>query len=78
KFGKKVKIVEYHDDLLKLIAAFINPLKADEIVLEDGIVIIKSQDTKTKGLIIGRAAKNLRALENYIRRYMPVQEIKVQ
>ncbi|HME87030.1 MAG TPA: KH domain-containing protein, partial [Candidatus Nanoarchaeia archaeon] len=24
KFGKKVKIVEYHDDLLKLIAAFIN------------------------------------------------------
>ena len=78
KFGKKVKIVEYNTDLLKLITAFIHPLKVDAMHEEDGVVVLESTDTKTKGLLIGRAAKNLRQLEDYIRRYVPaLKEIKV-
>lgn len=75
---KKVKVVEYSDDLLGFIRNFIHPLKVDAMHEEDGIVVLESTDTKTKGLLIGRAAQNLRRLEEYVRRYFPaLKEIKV-
>ncbi|MBN2420696.1 NusA-like transcription termination signal-binding factor [Candidatus Woesearchaeota archaeon] len=78
KLNKKVKIAEFADEMLALIKNFINPLKVDEIYEENGIVILKSSEMRTKGIIIGRNAKNLRALENNIRRYFPdLKEIKV-
>lgn len=78
KFGKKIRIVEFKDSMLELIKSFINPLKVDAIHEEENVVILESTDTKTKGLIIGRAAKNLRALEENIKRYFPdLKEIKV-
>ncbi|HIH39799.1 TPA: NusA-like transcription termination signal-binding factor [Candidatus Woesearchaeota archaeon] len=74
---KKIKIVEFSSDTLKLIKNFIHPLKADNIYEENGIVVLESADSKVKGLLIGRAAQNLRKLEEYIRRYVDVKEIKV-
>ncbi|MEK6886383.1 MAG: NusA-like transcription termination signal-binding factor [Nanoarchaeota archaeon] len=74
---KKIKIVEFNPELIKLIKNFIHPLKVDSITEENGIVVIESSDSKTKGLLIGRAASNLRKLEEYIRRYIDVKEIKV-
>ncbi len=74
---KKIKIVEYSDDKLKLVKNFIHPLKVDNVREEDEFIILESEDTKVKGLIIGRAAQNLRKLENHIRRYFDVKEIKV-
>lgn len=74
---KKIKIVEFNSDKLKFISNFIHPLKVDNISEKDGIVILESHDTKTKGLLIGRAAQNLRKLEEYVRRYYDVKEIKI-
>ena len=74
---KKIKIVEFSGDKFKFISNFIHPLKVDNISEQDGIVILESHDTKTKGLLIGRAAQNLRKLEEYVRRYYDVKEIKV-
>ena len=74
---KKIKIVEFSPDLMKLVKNFIHPWKADNIYEEGGIVVIESSDPKVKGLLIGRAAQNLRKLEEYIRRYIDVKEIKV-
>ena len=74
---KKIKIVEFSSDKLKFISNFIHPLKVDSITEQDGIVMLESHDTKTKGLLIGRAAQNLRKLEEYVRRYYDVKEIKV-
>ena len=74
---KKIKIVEFNPELIKLVKNFIHPLKVDSITEENGIVVIESSDSKTKGLLIGRAASNLRKLEEYIRRYIDVKEIKV-
>ena len=76
-FKKRIKIVEFNSDKLKLITNFIHPLKVDEIKEEDGVVILESADSKVKGLLIGRAAQNLRKLEEHIRRYFDVKEIKV-
>jgi transcription termination/antitermination protein NusA len=79
KFKKKAKVVEFSTNMLTLIKNFIHPLKVENMTEQDNVVVLESTDTKVKGLLIGRAAKNLRALENNIRRYYPdLKEIKVQ
>jgi N utilization substance protein A len=77
KLHKRIKIVEYNPDLAMFIANMIHPLKADSIVQEGKIVTIMSDDTKTKGLLIGRNAQNLRQLEKVVKRYFDIDEIKV-
>ena len=76
-FKKKVKIVEYSDDLIEFVRSYIMPLRADSIREEEDIIIMTSTDTKTKGLMIGKNAQNLRKLEEVSRRYFDVKEIKV-
>lgn len=77
---KKVRIIEFDPDKLIFIQKAIAPLKVSDIEEdpERGIITLKSSDTQVKGLIIGRAAKNLRNLESVVQRYFPdVKEIKV-
>jgi predicted RNA-binding protein Jag len=45
--------------------------------LVNGSVEIEVFDSKTRGLLIGRAAKNLHSLELIIKRYFKFNEIKV-
>ncbi len=74
---KKVKVAEYNPDVCKFVKSLIMPLRAEDIVLEDKIITITGSDTKTKGLIIGRNAANLRKLEEYVKRHFDIEEIKV-
>lgn len=74
---KNIKIVEFNNDRIKFVRNYIYPLKAKSITEEGDIVVIEGPDTKTKGLLIGRQAQNLRALEKVVRRYFKVDEIKV-
>lgn len=75
---RKVKIVEYNDDKIQFIINLIHPLKVVNIEENDeGIITIKGPDTKTKGLMIGARAQNLRATENIVRMYFDCKEIKV-
>jgi transcription termination/antitermination protein NusA len=75
--NRKIKIVEFNPQVEQFIANYIYPLKVAEITLSDGIVLIKDEDMKTKGLIIGRNAANLRHLESIVQRYFDIKEIKV-
>jgi hypothetical protein len=54
-----------------------HPLIVTDVTEEDGIVTIHHDDLQTKGLLIGKNAKNLRNLEKNVRRYFDVKEIKV-
>ena len=74
---KKVKIVEYSDDLIQFVANVVAPIKVKEIVEEDGIVTITPMDSMSRGLLIGRSAVNLRGFENIVKRFYPIKEIKV-
>ncbi len=77
-FKKRIKIVEYADDLLQFVKNMIMPLKVERIEQMDDVVVLSDQDTKTKGLLIGRNAQNLRNLEKSVQRYFPaLKEIKV-
>ena len=74
---RKFKIIEYSENLTVFIKNAILPLKTEAITEEDGVVSLKSSDVKTKSLLIGRNARNLRSLEKVVGNYFPVKEIKV-
>lgn len=75
--NKRIRIVEFNNDLLQFVRNLIYPLAAREIKEENKIVIIAGNDAKTKGLLIGRDAQNLRAYENVVKRYFEIEGIKV-
>jgi len=77
KLNRKIKIVEFNSNKLKFIENMIFPLKAKSITEENDIITILGSDIKTKGLLIGRNAANLRNLETKIGRYYKIKEIKV-
>lgn len=76
-FNRKIKIVEFSSKPEQFINNLIFPIKADEISMADGIVTISAKDSRNKGLLIGRAAQNLRNHEMLAKRYFDIKEIKV-
>ena len=78
KLGRRIRVAEYSDDRLELIRSLVAPLTLVDIREEDGVVYLEGKDEKTTGLLIGKQARNLRNLESMVRRYMPVDEIRVE
>jgi NusA-like KH domain protein len=74
---KKIKIVEFDKDITKFITNLIYPYRVESIIFNDKIVTITDSDTKTKGLIIGAKAQNLRTYESVVKKYFDIEEIKV-
>ncbi|MBU0536307.1 MAG: NusA-like transcription termination signal-binding factor [Nanoarchaeota archaeon] len=78
KLNKKVRVIEFNPEKLEFIRNMVMPLRVNDVTEdEDGIITLIGPDTKTKGLLIGRNAQNLRNLESNLRRYFDVKEIKV-
>ncbi len=77
-FKKKIRIVEYNDVVTSFVVNLMSPLKVVDIVEEDGIITITGSDQKTRGLMIGARAKNLRLYESIVQKYFPdIKELKV-
>jgi N utilization substance protein A len=74
---KDIRIVEYSGDVLQFVQNMIYPLKVKAIEEIEGKITITGNDTKTKGMIIGRDSKNLNFLKDVVKRYFNIQEIKV-
>jgi N utilization substance protein A len=74
---KKIKIVEFNPNIQRFIRNFVMPLRVKEVIEEEGIVTITGNDTKTKGLLIGRERKNLDNLKEIVKRYFTIEDIKV-
>jgi len=77
RLKKRIKIVGYSENLLTFIKNIIYPLAVREIIEEEGVVSITPNDSKTKSLLIGRNAQNLRNTETIVKRYFSINEIKV-
>ena len=75
--NRKIKIIEFNDDVLKFVKNVIAPLKVEEVVMEEEKVVIKDPDKKKKGIIIGREASNLNKYKAIVNRYFDVDiEVK--
>ncbi|RME31772.1 NusA-like transcription termination signal-binding factor [Candidatus Woesearchaeota archaeon] len=81
QLNKRIKIAEFNPDIKLFIRNLIHPLRVRETQLdtpEEGIVTLMDDDVKTKGLIIGAKAQNLRFYERIVQKYFPdVKEIRV-
>lgn len=73
---RKVKIVEFSDDLVQFVGSLIQPSKARDISVTGGVVAI-TPEPGSRGYLIGRGGNNLRNMESVIQRYFPIKEVKV-
>lgn len=74
---KKVKIVEYSDDITEFLRSFVSPIKATSIEVKDDIVEIRVEDVRERGILIGRDRRNLDSLKNVMKKYFSFQDIKI-
>lgn len=77
EFNKKIRVIEFNENLADFVRNIIAPLTVEEIVQEGNQVIIKDQHKKTKSLLIGRGGKNLILLNRAVQRFFNVEEVKV-
>lgn len=77
KLNRKIKIVEFNPDVLQFIRNVVFPLKLDYAEVDQKVLKLQAPDVKTRGLLIGRSAKNLRNIEKIIKRYFDIEEIKI-
>ncbi|MBI5072957.1 NusA-like transcription termination signal-binding factor [Candidatus Woesearchaeota archaeon] len=76
---RKVRVLGFHADVREFVKYVIYPLQVAVIELENGILYLKDEDRKTKSLLIGRNAQNLRNTEATIQRFFPeITEVKVE
>ena len=80
KLKKKIKIVEFNQNMSEFIRNIVFPSKLSEIEFneEDKILSITGIDNKTRGYLIGRNASNLRTSETILKRHFDVNELKVK
>lgn len=77
KFNSRIRFVEFSDNCARFIKNLIYPLKVEEISESEEEIILKDSNKKTKSLLIGRDAKNLKLLNNVVDRYFN-KTIKVE
>jgi transcription antitermination factor NusA-like protein len=74
---RKIKIVEFNPNRVQFITNYLAPLRIVYIKEDGDVITVTGDDTKTKGLIIGIKAQNLRNLEKIASKYFTIEEIKV-
>jgi transcription termination/antitermination protein NusA len=74
---KRIKLVEFNSDVSKFASNLTYPLKLKDVNEEDGVVTLHAEDTKTRGILIGRDRKNIRSINDIVKRYFKVNEVIV-
>ena len=74
---KQVRIIGHSEDLNKFILNLIYPEKPENIRLDGKIVYIESQDTKVKGRIFGRSRERLQWINELVKKYFDIEEVRV-
>ncbi|HDD70875.1 MAG TPA: NusA-like transcription termination signal-binding factor [Candidatus Woesearchaeota archaeon] len=78
KLKKKIKIAGYSEDVKEFIKSLVAPLQLESVEQTDGIIEMTAKDLKSRGLLIGRNASILRAYEEIVKRFFPIDELKVK
>lgn len=76
ELNKKIKVVEFREQMQDFLRNLMYPAAVEEMVEEEGAIILKDRSAKTKGLLIGRGGKNLRFLNRAVQRFFG-KEVKV-
>lgn len=74
---RKVRIAEFSSDLIKFINNLVYPINLKEIKKDNSTIIISAIESSDRGVLIGKNASNLRLLEDVVKRFFDIDEIKV-
>ena len=74
---RKVKLVEFSNDIAQFIRNITYPAQITEIKQENDAIIIQGKDVNSRAMLIGRERQNLNHLTEIVRRYFDTKEIKV-
>ena len=74
---KKIRLLESSNDVSQFVQNLIYPIRAKEIKEEDGLVTIYGNDTKTRGMLIGRDKHKINSINDIVKRYFKIKEVKV-
>ncbi len=74
---KRIRIIEFNSNILEFIKNLAYPIKLMDIKQEEAVVEITVQDTKSKGILIGRDRHNLNSIKEIVKRYFKIDDIKV-
>jgi len=77
RINKRVRLLEFSSDTKRFVKNFIYPNKVEEIEVSEDTVTIKESSKKTKSLLIGRDARNLKLLNKVVDRYFN-KEVKIE
>ena len=72
---KRIKVIEFNEDVLKFILNLLYPLRP-QVSIEEDHITIKGKDIKEKGLIFGREKTNFKRIQGIVNKYFKV-ELKV-
>ena len=76
--NRKIKILGFTPDLLQFVRNLLYPLHVGNIQDQEGTITIEGNDTRTKGLLIGKNSQNIKNNLSIIQRYFnSVNEIRV-
>ena len=74
---KRVKVVEFSNDMGEFIRNYVSPLEVGDIKNDDGTLTIYGKDSSSKSMIIGREKKKLELLKSIVGRYFEFKDIRV-
>ena len=77
KLRKKIKLVEFTNNIAGFVKNMIYPVEAKDILFDKGIVTIHGKDASAKAILIGRERQKIEHLSDIVKRYFDVKEIKV-
>ena len=77
KLKKRVKLVEFNNDISAFIRNMIYPIEILDVKQENDVVTIYGKDTNSRAMIIGRERQNINYLSDIVKRYFSIKEIKV-
>ena len=76
--NRKIKILEFNPEIQLFIRNMGYPARIQDIQQEGMIITLIPEDLRSRGILIGRNAQNLREMEKIAKRYFDIEEIKVK
>ncbi|MDP3918872.1 MAG: NusA-like transcription termination signal-binding factor [Nanoarchaeota archaeon] len=74
KFKKKIKVIQFNDNIEKFVLNLLYPLKP-EVELKEDKLVIKAKDNREKGLIFGREKSRLKGIQDTVNKYFKVDVV---
>lgn len=76
--NRKIKIVEFNPEITQFVRNLVAPIGVKQVDDNNGVITIYGNDTKERGIMIGRESQNIRMIEGIVKRYFKIEKIMVR